>query len=73
MVLKQRHLKEISVCHQHIVGVRGHALLWSARTRVACVLGMVKFTISAQLVRLAQLWNHVAVYHYRLTYGRYFC
>ena len=24
-------------------------------------------------VRLAQLWNHVAVYHYRLTYGRYFC
>ena len=23
--------------------------------------------------RLAQLWNHVAVYHYRLTYGRYFC
>ena len=25
------------------------------------------------LVRLAQLWNHVAVYHYRLTYGRYFC
>ena len=25
------------------------------------------------IVRLAQLWNHVAVYHYHLTYGHYFC
>ena len=23
--------------------------------------------------RLAQLWNHVAMYHYRLTYRRFFC
>ena len=29
MVFKWRRLKEISVYHQHTVGVRGHALLWS--------------------------------------------
>ena len=28
-VFKRRRLKEISVYHQHTVGVRGHALLWS--------------------------------------------
>ena len=30
MVFKQGRLKEISVYHQHTVGVRGHALLWSS-------------------------------------------
>ena len=40
---KRQRLKEISVYLQHTVGVRGHAL-----SGVACVLGMVKFTISAQ-------------------------
>ena len=29
MVFKWRRLEEISVYHQHTVGVRGHALLWS--------------------------------------------
>ena len=33
----------------------------------------VKDPQGGRLVRLAQLWNHVTVYHYRLTYGRYFC
>ena len=29
MVFKRQRLKEISAYHQHTVGVRGHALLWS--------------------------------------------
>ena len=35
--------------------------------------GSGKLGLSIYLVRLAQLWNHVAVYHYHLTYRRYFC
>ena len=36
----------------------------------ACMIIKFSFVV---VIRLAQLWNHVAEYHYRLTYGRYFC